>query len=75
MKPSIGRIVHFVDATASAPDVPVHYPAIITKVAGELVNLTVFPDGHSRSYAMPDVQFDGSTEPAIRTWHFPEREA
>jgi hypothetical protein len=79
MKPSIGRIVHFVQGD-------IHLPAMIVRVWGDIMlNLQVFTDGansepvkHS-SDASPNlkwvtsVSYDGSGAPAERTWHWPEQ--
>jgi hypothetical protein len=83
MKPTIGRIVHFVQKKpAGYGDGVVHLPAIITAVWGEsCVNLQVFTDGtNSDEQNMAPVKwitsanFDASELPAPRTWHWPERE-
>lgn len=84
MKPSIGRIVHFVQKKpAGYGDGVVHLPAIITSVHGETcVNLQVFTDGtNSDEQNMAPVKWitssslDVSETPQLRTWHWPEREA
>lgn len=85
MKPSIGRIVHFVQKKpAGYGDGTVHLPAIITGVWGEhstesCVNLQVFTDGtNSDEQNMARVKwitsssFDDSAEPQPGTWHWPE---
>ena len=83
MKPTIGRIVHFVQKRpAGYGDTLVHLPAIIVAVWGEsCVNLQVFTDGtNSDEPNMSPVKwvtsasFDGSETPQPRTWHWPERE-
>ena len=82
MKPSIGRIVHFVQKKpASYGGGLVHLPAVITAVWGETcVNLQVFTDGtNSDDQNMSPVKWvtsaslDSSAEPQERTWHWPER--
>jgi hypothetical protein len=83
MKPSIGRIVHFVQ---DKPEVfgsgCIHLPAIITAVWGDTcVNLQVFTDGYNSEGvdSSPGIKLitssmcDETTEPAPRTWHWPER--
>lgn len=78
MKPSIGRIVHFVaemDAPASA-----HYAAVVTHVWSETcVNLFVFPKGSSNDGAdsgvKTSVTFNDPEAGKPYTWHWPEREA
>ena len=88
MKPTIGRIVHFVqDKPAQyqpkeGPRVVVHLPAIITAVWGDTcVNLQVFTDGtNSDEQNMAPVKWitsstlDTTETPQPRTWHWPERE-
>ena len=83
MKPTIGRIVHFVQKKpAGYGDALVHLPAIITAVWGEsCVNLQVFTDGtNSDEQNMAPVKWvtssslDASENPQPRTWHWPERE-
>lgn len=88
MKPTIGRIVHFVQEKPAAyqgaggPKTMVHLPAIIVAVWGDTcVNLQVFTDGtNSDEQNMAAVKwvtsstFDGSETPQARTWHWPERE-
>jgi hypothetical protein len=83
MKPTIGRIVHFVQKKPSGyPEGIVHLPAIITAVWGETcVNLQVFTDGtNSDEQNMAPVKWvtsaslDASEAPQPRTWHWPERE-
>lgn len=83
MKPSIGRIVHYVLASTDSPrNAGEHRPAIITRVwSDECVQLQVFTDGPNdeaegdqggllwrSSVSMNDVEKPG------RTWHWPERE-
>ncbi len=88
MKPTIGRIVHFVQEKPIAfqprdgTQVVVHLPAIITAVWGDTcVNLLVFTDGTNSDY--PDASpvkwitsaiLDESENPKTRTWHWSERE-
>lgn len=89
MKPSIGRIVHFVQEKPASyqpnvPNVPkvlVHLPAIIVAVWGDTcVNLQVFTDGTNsdESNVLPIkwVTSSGFDESATqpRSWHWPERE-
>jgi hypothetical protein len=83
MKPTIGRIVHFVQKKpAGYGDVLVHLPAIIVAVWSEsCVNLQVFTDGtNSDDQNMSPVKWvtsaslDASENPQARTWHWPERE-
>ena len=83
MKPTIGRVVHFVQKRpAGYGEGLVHVPAIIVAVWGpETVNLQVFTDrGNSESYDDPpntkwvtSVGYD-ETGSQPRTWHWPERE-
>lgn len=83
MKPTIGRIVHFVQKKPEGyGDALVHLPAIVTAVWSETcVNLQVFTDGtNSDVQNMAPVKWvtsaslDASELPAPRTWHWPERE-
>lgn len=86
MKPSIGRIVHFVQSKPYSQGL-VHLPAVIVAVWGpECVNLQVFTDMGNSEYQHPE----GTTAPSgvkwitsvsqdetaskPRTWHWPERE-
>jgi hypothetical protein len=89
MKPTIGRIVHFVQEkppqyqSTEGPKVLVHIPAIITAVWGDTcVNLQAFTDGSNseidgtnfRSVKwITSVTLDDSGTQP-RTWHWPERE-
>lgn len=76
MKPSIGRIVHFVQQDG------VHLPAMVISVAKDTaVNLLVFldqrtyPPGFVANYTErhESVHYDEASKlPA--TWHWPERE-
>lgn len=83
MKPSIGRIVHFVqEKPAAYGGGVVHLPAVITAVWGDTcVNLQVFTDGsnsevdgtnfnHIKWVTSATLDATG-TQP--RTWHWPER--
>jgi len=84
MKPTIGRIVHFVQAQPKAGSGNVHLPAIVVSVWSDYcVNLQVFTDG-GNSDDSPDgnltfvkwitsVTYD-ETGSSIRSWHWPERE-
>ena len=81
MKPTIGRIVHFVQKKpAGYGEVLVHLPAIITAVWGETcVNLQVFTDGTNSDEQnmfpvkwVTSVVMDPSGDPQPRTWHWPE---
>lgn len=88
MKPSIGRIVHYVVEKPAAyqpkdgPRFRAHLPAIITAVWGDTcVNLQVFTDGtNSHSNGTMGVVWetsrtmDETMDPQIGTWHWPERE-
>jgi len=82
MKPTIGRIVHFVQAKPKgfAPGL-VHLPAIITAVwGGEYVNLQVFTDGtnsddqHVASMKWVTSAILDETAQTERSWHWPERD-
>lgn len=73
MKPSIGRIVHYVDRHG------IHNPAIITRVdehvAGR-VELTVFSVALSDPVAYRAVcDDDQENVPYVNSWHWLEREA
>lgn len=88
MKPSIGRIVHFVQEKPAmyqpkeGPKLTVHLPAIITAVWGDTcVNLQVFSDGSNSEADSTNFRctkwvasstLDDSAEPQPRTWHWPE---
>ena len=83
MKPTIGRIVHFVQKKPEGyGDVLVHLPAIIVAVWGDTcVNLQVFTDGTNsdadetnRVKWVTSATLDEEVTPQPRTWHWPERE-
>jgi hypothetical protein len=83
MKPTIGRIVHFVQKKpAGYGDGVVHLPAVVTAVwTDTCVNLQVFTDGtNSDEQNMSPVKWvtsaslDASDNPQPRSWHWPERE-
>lgn len=87
MKPTIGRIVHYVQRKPAiyqpkeGPVSLVHLPAIITAVWGDTcVNLQVFTDGtNSDDQNMSAVKWVTSsslddTGTQERSWHWPERE-
>lgn len=83
MKPTIGRIVHFVQKKpAGYGDALVHLPAIIVAVWGDTcVNLQVFTDGTNsdadetnRVKWVTSATLDETETPQPRTWHWPERE-
>lgn len=87
MKPSIGRIVHFVQKkpadyqTKGLPDALVHLPAMITAVWSDTcVNLRVFTDGTNSDEPdmapvkwITSVSLDESESPRNRSWHWPEK--
>lgn len=82
MKPSIGRIVHFVQKKPEGyGEVFVHLPAIIVAVFGDTcVNLQVFVDGNNSegSYYANEVKWVTSvtldqTATQPRSWHWPEK--
>ncbi len=79
MKPTIGRIVHFVQKRpAGYGDGLVHLPAIIVAVFGDTcVNLQVFTDGtNSEADETNQVKWvtsatlDETETPQPRTWHW-----
>lgn len=83
MKPTIGRIVHFVQKKQPHyGDVLVHLPAIIVAVWGDTcVNLKVFTDGTNSDAEgtspvkwVTSASLDETETPQARTWHWPERE-
>lgn len=83
MKPSVGRIVHYV---TSAFDGTVgdaageHRPAIVVKRGqGGWLNLQVFTDGSNERTEKANIMWVGSVtqdeeEKRPGTWHWPERE-
>ena len=80
MKPTIGRIVHFVQKKpAGYGDALVHLPAIIVAVWGDTcVNLQVFTDGTNsdadetnRVKWVTSATLDEAETPQPRTWHWP----
>lgn len=79
MKPTIGRIVHFVSGGAATVVPPGdHYAAVITHVWSDAcVNLFVFPKGgvddDSASGVKTSVVCDVTTVTG-HSWHWPERE-
>lgn len=89
MKPTIGRIVHFVQDKPSqyqpkdGPKIQAHLPAIITAVWGNTcVNLMVFTDGSNSEEDgtnfrcckwVTSASLD-DTGTQARSWHWPERE-
>lgn len=74
MKPSIGRIVHFVLAPGTNP-----VAAIIVAVwTDTCVNLRIFQDGSNSqptqfSEWITSTTFDDSETPQVRTWHWPPK--
>lgn len=83
MKPTIGRIVHFVQKKPEGyGEGNIHLPAIIVAVWGDsCVNLQVFTDGSSsegQHYANGVKWVTSATldEDVMqpRTWHWPERD-
>ena len=87
MKPSIGRLVHFVQKThVYGADKVVHLPAIIVAVWGDTcVNPQVFTDGsnsepdtapnanHPSVKWVTSASLDESDTPQPYTWHWPEK--
>jgi hypothetical protein len=70
-KPTVGRIVHFVEPVG---DFQEHKAAIITRVHNDTcVNLTVFKCNGALE-GKSSVCFDGNPTPALYTFHWPERE-
>lgn len=77
MKPTIGRIVHFVLSGAAVPGD--HYAAVVTHVWSDTcVNLFVFSKG-----AQADDQYASGVKTSViqdesatigYSWHWPERE-
>jgi hypothetical protein len=82
MKPTIGRIVHFVQKRSYGQEPLVHLPAIIVAVWSDTcVNLQVFTDGQNSDPEntlpvkwMTSVNLDEDENPQPRSWHWPERE-
>lgn len=87
MKPTIGRIVHFVQKKPSdRGEGLVHLPAMVVAVWGEAcVNLQVFTDGSNSEDSLNGCAAPGNvkwitsvgqdeTAAQPRTWHWPERE-
>lgn len=90
MKPTIGRIVHFVQEKpanyrpTNGPKLLVHLPAIIVAVWGDTcVNLQVFTDGtnsedgpnaNPQSVKWVTSSLLDETAQQPRSWHWPERE-
>lgn len=81
MKPTIGRIVHYVQKRpAGYGESLIHLPAIITAVWSEsCVNVQVFTDGSNSEEQnmapikwITSVSLDNTDEPQPRTWHWPE---
>ena len=73
MRPSIGKIVHFVMPNGK------HRPAIIEEVwTDNCVDLVVFigpndvPQALTQAWGASSVLYDGTCEP--HSWHWPERE-
>lgn len=64
MKPSIGRIVHWVNPSTSE-----HHAAIVTAVTDEGAHLTVF-----RPDLAPLTVLSAQEGEGPDTWHWPERE-
>lgn len=73
MKPTIGRIVHFVNAPGTNP-----IAAILVAVWSDTcVNLRLFQDGSNTqptqfSEWQTSITFDDSETPVARTWHWPK---
>lgn len=76
MKPSIGRIVHFVGQLGTEPRS--HYAAIITHVHSDTcVNLQVFPKASGMDDQDAGVKTSVLLDEAAGNsfgWHWPERE-
>lgn len=76
MKPSIGRIVHFVVDYGNEGKIA---PAIITQVWSDTcVNLRVFYDGTNHAPSGTEewktsCAYDEREKPDPRTWHWPPR--
>lgn len=78
MKPTVGRIVHYISLRGPDGSYPdnAHSPAVITRVwTDTCVNLAVFEDASVSGvrFVTSCVQDESST-PALYTWHWPERE-
>lgn len=83
MKPSIGRIVHFVQYGPEHPDARKVLPAIIVAVWSDTcVNLQVFTDGSNSEGStheglttkwITSATLDESDKPQSRTWHWPPK--
>lgn len=83
MKPTIGRIVHFVQKRIyGSPEQPlITLPAIITAIWSDTcVNLMVFTDGTNSDDSntvnckwITSSNLDESENPQERTWHWPPR--
>lgn len=72
MKPSVGRIVHFISYTDPADGYDSNcQAAIVTAVKGKRARLRVFkPDGEFNTDWRPE----GNKEDEVPgTWHWPER--
>jgi hypothetical protein len=65
MKPSIGRIVHFIENNHE------HRAAIVTGVDGTDVDLTVFHPGVADPGVSVSVPYDVTRSKKI-SWHWPE---
>jgi hypothetical protein len=77
MKPTVGRIVHFVSRFGDGKEV---FPAIITHVWTDTsVNLIVFWDGTNSGVPLDTDPWetsrtlDESPTPDLDTWHWPPR--
>ena len=74
MKPSVGRIVHFIETERDNEEVLRHYAAIITRVWNDsVVNLTVFDFHGGSSVVRTSIEY-GQAGDRRMTWHWPERE-
>jgi hypothetical protein len=73
MKPSIGRIVHFVDHPNlhERGQETVHRPAVVLRAKGHAADLLAF-SGRDSGVLHPDVPFD--EDAAVLTWHWSEPE-
>ena len=70
-KPTIGRIVHYVDQYGTLEAGERHRPAMIAELPEGRVTLLVF--GAPQNEYVYNAQFNETTKPK-RTWHWPERE-